>query len=60
VVRAECLEQAGAVRAALEEAISAAISAGRAEMEYKGGEVYAKEWIEANEAEFLADGTLYA
>jgi hypothetical protein len=60
VVRAECLEQAGAVRAAVETAISEAISAGRAEMEYKTSAEYAKQWIEANETEFLADGTLYA
>jgi hypothetical protein len=59
VVRAECQERAAVVAQAIEEALSEALSAGHREIEYKTSEQYAREHIEANGLEFLADGSLY-
>lgn len=47
------------MKAAIEAAIEAALRAGQRAMEYKAGEEYAREDIEANEREFYADGRLY-
>lgn len=47
-----------AMRDAVEDALHTAWRAGRDEMEYKGGEEYARDWVEANEPEFDEDGDL--
>jgi hypothetical protein len=59
VVREECRGLANAMERAVEYAVHAALKAGRAEVEYKTSAEYAESEIEANEREFLADGTPY-
>lgn len=52
--------QQAAMDQAVRNAISAALTAGREELEYKTGEEYAREWAATNDhQEYNEDGTLY-
>lgn len=48
-----------AMREAIESAIGEAHQAGYREVEYKGSEEYAREWIDGNNPDFNKDGSLF-